>query len=173
MNSADPLTFHHKMRTRLRWRCPPFLSISRKQQRCSIGLRPRCVGSVSPRSSSAVTRRNGAPLAFLCPLYLDGRHQGGRSNAVLPAALLAGLQPNRERLLEAQGHPAPSRRTHHRSPMGRHPRGPDAAYTQRMRQLLHRSRLRARLIGFCPSYWAFRHQMRSRIVVTATFRVDP
>ena len=48
------------------------------------------------------------------------RGNQGQALARQPAALLARLQCNRERLLQAQGDPAQGRRADHRQPVGRH-----------------------------------------------------
>ena len=67
---------------------------------------------------------------------------------LLSSALLAGLQPDRERFRQAQGDPAQGRSTNHRRSGTRHPRRTPAVHTAPMRKLLHRRRLRARVIGF-------------------------
>jgi transposase len=56
----------------------------------------------------------------------------------LPAALFAGLQPDRECLRQAESTDPQGYRTHPRRPVERHPRRPATVHLCRVRQLLHR-----------------------------------
>lgn len=61
-------------------------------------------------------------------------HRKGRCPALAPAALLARLQPHRERLRQAESDPAKSRGSHHPDALGRNPRRVAAIHPRRMRQ---------------------------------------
>ncbi len=71
----------------------------------------------------------------------SGSHPSCRRDTTVPAALLAGLQPNRECLLQAQGAPAEGCDPHHRRALGRNPRCAPAVLATGMCQLLHRRRI--------------------------------
>ena len=62
------------------------------------------------------------------------------------------LQPDRTRLLENQSAAEESRRAHRRRPLGRHPRRHRLRNTRRLPELLHRHRLRTRMIGIRSRY---------------------
>jgi len=66
-------------------------------------------------------------------------YRRGRRTAPVPPTLLAGLQPDRDGLLQAQGAPAQSRRTHRRGIVGGHRPTHRHHHARRMRQLLRRS----------------------------------
>ena len=59
----------------------------------------------------------------------------------LPAALLARLQSDRERLLQAKGVAAKGRRADHRRPVGRDPRRDADLHATGLRELLYRSQI--------------------------------
>jgi hypothetical protein len=60
-------------------------------------------------------------------------HRERRYTAPVPADLFAGLQSDRDGLLEAQGAASKSRRPHHRRSVGRHRRLPPGLQTRECR----------------------------------------
>ena len=70
-----------------------------------------------------------------------------RRRTPVPAALQPRLQPDRARLLQAQGPSPQGRRAHRRSPLGRRRPRPRHLLARRMPQLLQGRRIRSRLIG--------------------------
>ena len=62
------------------------------------------------------------------------------------------LNPDRDGILQVQGAPEEGGGADHRRPLDRHRPGPAATHPERLRQLLHRRRIRARVIGICSSF---------------------
>ena len=75
---------------------------------------------------------------------------GRRSAAPLPPALQPGLQPDRERLRKAEGAASQGRRQDGGCPRSGHRLRPRRVPSRRVRKLLHKLGLRARLIRKCP-----------------------
>ena len=71
--------------------------------------------------------------------------------AGLPAAVLAGPEPDRAAIREAQGAAAQGGRPHRRHPLGGHRRAARELRTQRVRQLLPARRLWLNLNRICSS----------------------
>src|SRR5258705_1070148 len=110
------------------------------QDLCRKGPRPHA----SPRrhrdhgQSRQSQSQSGAPA-----------HSHRRGQALLPAEILAGLEPDRAGLRQDQALLAQGRRALRRNHLHRHRRNPRSIYTRRMRQLLSKFRLCANLKASC------------------------
>ena len=114
-------------------------------------LRDLCRSRSSSRNSVPATSSSWTTSRATRVRKIRALIEAAGASLLLPAALQPRLQPDRERLRQAQG-PAPQgRRAHRRRPMDHHrpPRRP--LHPRRMRQLLPRLRLRCNLIGLRSS----------------------